>query len=125
MTNPIVRIRPEIITEHRMRIEMMGLEEEDIENTIRMKGWAWVLARKGWVYSGEPDFIFRQIREVIITIPNIRFDEDSIQESVRTVEEKSRSEEELAEGREVLRKAFEKTGQTEGTAYLDRGDPAN
>jgi hypothetical protein len=120
MSTPIVRIKPEVITEHRMRIEMMGLEEEDIENTIRMKGWAWVLARKGWVYSGEPDFIFRQVREVVITIPNIKFDEDAIEESVRTVEEKSRSEEELAEGRDVLRQAFEKTGQTEGIEYLER-----
>ena len=33
-----VRIRPEIITEHRMRMEMVDLEDEDIENTIRMKG---------------------------------------------------------------------------------------
>ena len=101
-----------------MRIEMFGLDEEDIENTIRMKGWAWVLARKSWVYSGEPDFILRQIREVVITIPNIKFDSNSIEESVRTVEEKCRSEEELQEGREVLRRAFEKTGQTEGLAYL-------
>lgn len=103
-----------------MRIEMFNLDEEDIENTIRMKGWAWVLARKGWVYSGEPDFIFRQIREVVITIPDIRFDENSIEESVRTVEDKSRSAEELQEGRAVLRQAFEKTGQTKGVAYLDR-----
>src|SRR4028119_1786094 len=57
-----VRIKPEVITEHRLRIEMYGLEDEDIENTIRMKGWAWVLARKGWAYAGEPDFIFRQLR---------------------------------------------------------------
>ena len=120
MSTPIVRIKPEVITEHRMRIEMFDLDEEDIENTIRMKGWAWVLARKGWVYSGEPDFIFRQVREVVITIPNIKFDEDAIEESVRTVEEKSRSEEELREGYDVLRQAFEKTGQTEGLAYLDR-----
>ncbi len=105
-----------------MRIEMFNLEEEDIENTIRMKGWAWVLARKGWVYSGEPDFIFRQVREVVITIPNIKFDESAIEESVRTVEEKSRSEEELAEGRDVLRQAFEKSGQAAGIEYLDRGD---
>ena len=35
-----VRIKPEVITEHRLRIEMYGLEDEDIENTIRMKGWA-------------------------------------------------------------------------------------
>ena len=48
---------------------MFGLEDEDIENTIRMKGWAWVLARRGWVYAGEPDFIYRQIREVIIALP--------------------------------------------------------
>ena len=71
----LVRIRPELITEHRMRMEMMNLEDEDIENTIRMKGWAWVLARRSWVYAGEPDFIFRQIREVIIGLPDIIFDQ--------------------------------------------------
>ena len=54
-----VRIKPEVITAHRLRIEMFGLEDEDIENTIRMKGWAWVLARRGWVYAGEPDFIVK------------------------------------------------------------------
>jgi len=120
MSTPIVRIKPEVITEHRMRIEMVGLEEEDIENTIRMKGWAWVRARKSWVYSGEPDFIFRQVREVVITIPDVKFDENAIEESVQTVEEKSRSEEELAEGRDVLRQAFEKTGQDRGIEYLDQ-----
>jgi hypothetical protein len=106
-----VRIRPELITAHRLRIEMYGLEDEDIENTIRMKGWAWVLARKGWAYAGEPDFIYRQIREVVIALPDITFDEDSIEESIRTVEEKARSDEEREEGRELLRRAFEKTGQ--------------
>ena len=106
-----VSIKPEIITEHRLRIEMVGLEDEDIENTIRMKGWAWVLARRSWVYAGEPDFIYRQIREVIIALPDIVFDERSIEESIRTVEEKARSDEEREEGRELLRRAFEKTGQ--------------
>jgi hypothetical protein len=121
MSTPVVRIKPEVITEHRMRIEMFDLEEEDVENTIRMKGWAWVRARRGWVYSGEPDFIFRQIREVVITIPGIQFDAGALEESVRTVEEKARTDEELAEGRDVLRRAFEKTGQTEGIEYLERG----
>jgi len=106
-----VRIKPELITEHRLRIEMYGLEDEDIENTIRMKGWAWVLARRSWAYAGEPDFIYRQIREVVIALPDIAFEEDSIEESVRTVEEKARSDEELEEGRALLRQAFEKTGQ--------------
>jgi len=106
-----VRIKPEVITEHRLRIEMYGLEDEDIENTIRMKGWAWVLARNGWAYAGEPDFIFRQIREVVIALPDITFREDSIEESIRTVKEKARSDDELEEGRALLRRAFEKTGQ--------------
>ncbi len=106
-----VRIKPELITAHRLRIEMFGLEDEDIENTIRMKGWAWVLARKSWVYAGEPDFIYRQIREVIIGLPDIVFDESGIEESIRTVEEKARSDEEREEGKELLRRAFEKTGQ--------------
>jgi hypothetical protein len=106
-----VSIKPEIITEHRLRIEMVGLEDEDIENTIRMKGWAWVLARRSWVYAGEPDFIYRQIREVIIGLPDIVFDESGIEESIRTVEEKARSDEEREEGKELLRRAFEKTGQ--------------
>ncbi len=106
-----VSIKPEIITEHRLRIEMVGLEDEDIENTIRMKGWAWVLARRSWVYAGEPDFIYRQIREVIIGLPDIVFEESGIEESIRTVEEKARSDEEREEGRELLRRAFEKTGQ--------------
>ncbi len=106
-----VRIRPELITEHRVRIEMSGLEDEDIENTIRMKGWAWVRSREAWVYAGEPDFIYRQIREVIIGLPDIAFDEGGIEESIRTVESKARSEEEREEGRALLRQAFEKTGQ--------------
>ena len=96
---------------------MYGLDDEDIENTIRMKGWAWVLARRGWAYAGEPDFIFRQIREVVIALPDIAFEEASIEESIRTVEEKARSEEELEEGRALLRRAFEKTGQ------LERAEP--
>ena len=106
-----VRIKPEIITEHRLRIEMYGLDDEDIENTIRMKGWAWVRSREAWVYAGEPDFINRQIREVIIGLPDIYFDEGGIEESIRTVEAKARSGEELEEGRDLLRRAFEKTGQ--------------
>ncbi len=112
-----VRIRPELITEHRLRIEMYGLEDEDIENTIRMKGWAWVLARKGWAYAGEPDFIYRQIREVVIALPNISFEEDFIEETINTVLAKARSDEERDEGRELLQRAFEKTGQ------IDRAKP--
>lgn len=92
---------------------MFGLEDEDIENTIRMKGWAWVLARRGWVYAGEPDFIYRQIREVVIALPYISFERDSIEESIETVLSKARSDEEREEGRELLRRAFEKTGQLE------------
>ena len=92
---------------------MFGLEDEDIENTIRMKGWAWVLARHGWVYAGEPDFIYRQIREVIIAMPDISFEPDAIEESVKTVLDKARSDEERREGRQLLRRAFEKTGQLE------------
>jgi hypothetical protein len=106
-----VRIRPEVITAHRLRIEMFGLEDEDIENTIRMKGWAWVLARRGWVYAGEPDFVNRQIREVIIALPDIAFESEAIEESVKTVLEKARTEDEREEGRKLLRRAFEKTGQ--------------
>lgn len=109
----LVRIRPEVITAHRLRMEMYDLEDEDIENTIRMKGWAWVLARRSWVYAGEPDFIYRQIREVVIGLPDIAFEEESIEESIRSVEEKARSEEEREEGRALLRQAFEKTGQIE------------
>src|SRR4028119_2253083 len=112
-----VRIKPAVITEHRLRIEMYGLEDEDIENTIRMKGWAWVLARKGWAYAGEPDFIYRQIREVGIALPDTTFREDSIEESIRTVKEKARSDEELAEGRALLRQAVGKPGQQ------DKADP--
>ena len=107
----LVRIRPEIITEHRMRMEMVDLEDEDIENTIRMKGWAWVLARRSWVYAGEPDFIFRQIREVVIGLPDIIFDPQTIEESIRTVEEKARNPKEREEGRTLLQRALEKTGQ--------------
>ena len=109
----LVRIRPEVITEHRMRMEMVNLEDEDIENTIRMKGWAWVLARHSWVYAGEPDFIYRQIREVVIGLPDIEFDPKGVEESIRTVEAKARDPEELEEGRTLLRRAFEKTGQLE------------
>lgn len=112
------RIKPEVLTENRMRIELYDLEDEDVEQTIRMKGWAWVLARNCWAYAGEPDFIYRQIREVIIDIPGIVFDEHSIEETIRTIEQKARSEEEREEGRELLRKAFEKTGQQEGLRLL-------
>jgi hypothetical protein len=108
-----VRIKPELITEHRLRIEMYGLEDEDIENTIRMKGWAWVRSREAWVYAGEPDFIHRQIREVVIALPDISFDEKGLEESVRTVEEKARDDEERREGRALLREALEKTDQLE------------
>ena len=90
---------------------MRGLEDEDIENTIRMKGWAWVRSRDAWVYAGEPDFVNRQIREVVIGLPDISFDADEIEESIRTVEAKARSEEEREEGRELLRQALEKSGQ--------------
>jgi hypothetical protein len=117
-----VRIKPEVITAHRLRIEMFGLEDEDIENTIRMKGWAWVLARRGWVYAGEPDFVNRQIREVIIALPDIAFEPAAIEESIRTVLEKARTEEEREEGRQLLRRAFEKTGQwEEAEAFLRDG----
>jgi hypothetical protein len=115
-----VRIRPELITAHRLRIEMFGLDDEDIENTIRMKGWAWVLARNGWAYAGEPDFIYRQIREVVIAMPGIIFDDAGIEESVKTVLEKARSDEERQEGRDLLRRAFEKTGQPEGIELLEK-----
>jgi hypothetical protein len=106
-------MKPELITAHRLRIEMYGLEDEDIENTIRMKGWAWVRARRGWAYSGEPDFIYRQIREVVIALPGISFVEADIEESIDTVLAKARSDEEREEGRHLLRQAFEKTGQLE------------
>ena len=92
-------------------MEMRDLEDEDIENTIRMKGWAWVLARRSWVYAGEPDFISRQIREVVIALPDIAFDEAGIEESIKTVLEKARGDEEREEARVLLRQAFEKTGQ--------------
>jgi len=108
-----VRIKPEVITAHRLRIEMFGLDDEDIENTIRMKGWAWVLARNGWVYAGEPDFIYRQLREVVVAMPNIFFDEAGIEESIKTILAKARSDEERQEGRNLLHRAFEKTGQLE------------
>jgi len=117
----LVRIKPELITEHRLRMEVTNLEDEDIENTIRMKGWAWVLARRSWVYAGEPDFIYRQIREVIIGLPDIGFHPESIEESIRTVEAKARNREELEEGRALLRQAFEKTGQlAEAETFLGK-----
>ena len=113
-----VRIRPEVLTEHRLRIEMYGLEDEDIENTIRMKGWAWVRARQCWAYAGEPDFIYRQIREVVIGLPEILFIEEDLEESVKTVEAKARSDEEREEGRELLRQAFDNAGQPEGKELI-------
>ena len=113
-----VRIRPEVITEHRLRIEMYGLEDEDIENTVRMKGWAWVRARKCWAYAGEPDFIYRQIREVVIALPDMAFIEEDLEESVKTVEAKARSDEEREEGRGLLWQAFEKTDQPEGKEFI-------
>lgn len=100
---------------------MVGLEDEDIENTIRMKGWAWVRSREAWVYTGEPDFINRQIREVIIALPDISFDENGIEESIKTVLEKARDDEERKEANDLLRQAFEKTGQSEGLKYLSSG----
>jgi hypothetical protein len=116
----LVRIKPELITAHRLRMEMVNLEDEDIENTIRMKGWAWVLARRSWVYAGEPDFIYRQIREVIIGLPGIKFDPKAIEESIRNVEAKASNPEELEEGRELLRQAFQKTGQlNEAARFLE------
>ncbi len=114
----IVKIKPEVLTAHRMRMEMRNLEDEDIENTIRMKGWAWVLARKSWVYAGEPDFIYRQLREVVVGLPDMAFDEAGIEESVRTVLEKARDDEQREEGRELLRQALEKTGQLEQAERL-------
>jgi hypothetical protein len=117
----LVRIKPELITAHRLRMEMVNLDDEDIENTIRMKGWAWVLARRSWVYAGEPDFVYRQIREVVIGLPDIVFDPQGIEESIRSVEEKARSPQELKEGYMLLRQAFEKTGQLkEAIEFLGR-----
>src|ERR671913_2106365 len=103
-----VRIKPEVITAHRLRIEMSGLEDEDIENTIRMKGWAWNRSREAWVYAGEPDFMYRQIREVITDLPGISFADEGIEESVKTVLNKARDDEEREEGCTLLRRAFEK-----------------
>ena len=117
----LVRIKPELITTHRLRMEMVNLEDEDIENTIRMKGWAWVLARRSWVYAGELDFIYRQIREVIIALPDIEFDPKAIEESIRSVETKARNPEDLEEGRELLRQAFQKTGQLKEAARFLEG----
>jgi hypothetical protein len=106
-------------------MEMVGLEDEDIENTIRMKGWAWVRARRAWVYAGEPDFIYRQIREVVIGLPDIAFNEAGIEESIRSVEEKARNPEEREEGLALLRQAFEKTGQLEqARRFLEGKYPA-
>ena len=46
--------------------------------------------------------------EVIIALPDMAFDESGIEESIRTVEAKARNEEERAEGRDLLRRAFER-----------------
>src|SRR5215218_3066735 len=89
-----VRIKPEVITAHRLRIEMFGLDDEDIENTIRMKGWAWVLARRGWVCAREPHFIYLHDREVVIDLPDITFEPGAVEESVKTGLEKARTEDE-------------------------------
>jgi hypothetical protein len=71
------------------------------------------------VYAGEPDFINRQIREVIIAMPDIAFEPTAIAESIKTVLEKARTEDEREEGRQLLRRAFEKTGQlTEAEEFL-------
>jgi hypothetical protein len=113
-----VRIKPELITEHRYRMELYGLEDEDIENTIRMKGWAWNRSREAWVYAGEPDFMYRQIREVVTDLPGISFADEGIEESVKTVLHKARDDEEREEGRTLLRRAFEKTGQIEEAESL-------
>jgi len=114
-----VRIRPEVLTEHRYRMEMYGLDDEDIENTVRMKGWAWNRSRQAWVYAGEPDFMHRQLREVVIGLPGITFDEAGIEESVRTVLGKARDDEEREEAHALLRRALEKSGQlAAGERYL-------
>jgi hypothetical protein len=42
---------------------------------------------------------------------DITFEPDAIEESVKTVLEKARTEEEREEGRLLLHRAFEKTGQ--------------
>ena len=106
-----VKIKPEVLTPHGMRMELRDPEVEHIGTTVGREEWAWVLARKSWVYAGEPDFIHRQIREVVVGLPDIAFDEAGIEESVRTILEKARSDEERAEARTLLRQAFEKTGQ--------------
>jgi hypothetical protein len=46
-----------------------------------------------------------------MALPDITFEHDAIEESVKTVLEKARTEEESEEGRLLLRQAFEKTGQ--------------
>ena len=103
-------------------MEMVGLEDEDIENTVRMKGWAWVRSRNAWVYAGEPDFVYRQIREIVIALPDMAFDPAGIEESVTSVREKARSDEEREEGLKLLRRAFEKTGQlAEAQEFLGGG----
>ena len=44
-------------------------------------------------------------------MPEITFEPEAIEESVKTVLEKARTEEEREEGRMILHQAFEKTGQ--------------
>lgn len=102
---------------------MYGLDDEDIENTVRMKGWAWNRSRQAWTYVGEPDFMHRQLREVVIGLPDIEFAPDGIEESIRTVLEKARDEEEREEGGSLLRQALQKTGQiSQAEQYLkDKG----
>ncbi len=46
-------------------------------------------------------------------MPDITFEQDDIEESIETVLAKARSDEEREEGRDLLRRAFEKTGQLE------------
>ena len=50
------------------------------------------------------------------------FDPDGIEESVRSVREKARSDDEREEALALLRQAFEKTGQLEeAEEFLDGG----
>ena len=46
------------------------------------------------------------------------FIEEDLEESVKTVEEKARSDEEREEGRELLRQAFDNAGQPEGKELI-------